>query len=93
MSASYFIYYRTDAQGAEVRRIVRELQDLIARDAGIRGRLMRRADDASTWMEVYEGIADCAAFDRVSAAAIERSGFARLLGPGVERHVERFVPG
>ena len=44
---------------------------------------MRRRDDPSTYMEIYEGVEDAAAFE----ALLEAEG--RKLG--VERHVERFV--
>jgi hypothetical protein len=44
---------------------------------------MRRRDDPSTYMEVYEDVQDVPAFE----AALAREG-ARL---GVERKLERFV--
>jgi hypothetical protein len=52
-------------------------------ECGVRGRWLRRRDDPSTYMEVYEGVRDEAAFE----ALLEREG-ARL---GVQRKVERFV--
>lgn len=91
IATSYFIYYRTVADPADVRRVVGELQRMLAVEAGVRGRLMRRADDASTWMEIYESVADAEAFERLEAAVVERSGFARLLAADGRRQVERFV--
>jgi hypothetical protein len=44
---------------------------------------MRRRDDPTTYMEVYEEVVDEAAFE----AVLEREG-ARL---GVPRHLERFI--
>jgi hypothetical protein len=44
---------------------------------------MRRRDDPATYMEVYEGVSDEAAFE----AVLEREG-AKL---GVARRLERFV--
>lgn len=44
---------------------------------------MRRRDDPATYMEVYEGVADEAAFE----AVLEREG-AKL---GVARRLERFL--
>ena len=55
----------------------------IERRCGVRGRWMRRRDDPSTYMEVYEGIQDAAAFE----AVMEREA-APL---GLQRRVERFV--
>jgi hypothetical protein len=52
---------------------------------------MRRADDSTTWMEVYEAVSDAPRFERALGSAVERFALARLLGAGAERHVERFV--
>ena len=52
-------------------------------ECGVRGRWMRRRDDPATYMEVYEGVTDEAAFE----ALLEREG-AKL---GVARRLERFV--
>jgi hypothetical protein len=93
VSTSYFIYYRTAADAAEVRRVAGALQARLARESGVNGRLMRCADDPATWMEVYEGIDDPAAFERAEAAAVEQVGFARLLAADARRHIERFVAG
>lgn len=88
---SYYVYYRSDADPAEVRRIVEGVQRDLARETGVHGRLLRRADGTATWMEVYEAVADPAGFERAVAAAVARAGFERLLAPGERRHIERFV--
>jgi Domain of unknown function (DUF4936) len=62
---------------------VQSLFDLVEKQCGVRGRWMRRRDDPETYMEVYEGVADEAAFE----ALLEREG-AKL---GVARRVERFL--
>ena len=54
----------------------------LERACGVRGRWMRRRDDPSTYMEVYEDVRDEAAFE----ALLEREG-AKL---GVTRRLERF---
>jgi len=72
------------ARVAEVRAGVERLFAVIERDCGVRGRWMHRRDDATTYMEVYEGVKGEAAFERL----LEREG-AKL---GVQRRVERFVP-
>ena len=71
------------ARLAELRAGVERLFALLERDFGVRGRWMRRRDDATTYMEVYEGVKDEAAFERL----LEREG-AKL---GVQRRTERFV--
>ena len=93
MSVSLFVYYRVAAATeAAVRARVDALQTEVFAATGIRGRLLRRRDDPSTWMEVYEAVDDTAAFEQVLDAALARHGFAALLGPGEVRHSERFVP-
>ena len=62
---------------------VEKLFGEIEKQCGVRGRWMRRRDDPSTYMEVYEEVKDAAAFE----ALLEREG-AKL---GVQRKLERFV--
>lgn len=81
---SYFVYYRVDADRVtslhdEVQRMFRTIEAA----TGVRGRWMRRGDEAATYMEVYEGVNDERAFESLLA-----SEGAKL---GLERHVERFV--
>ncbi len=81
---NYYVYYKVPAERlAEVRGAVAELLRAIEGATGVRGRWMRRPDDSSTYMEVYEGVSDDAAFE----ALLEREG-GRL---GVQRKVERFI--
>jgi hypothetical protein len=88
---SYYIYYRTSAETDEVRRVVETMQRALARETGIEGRLMRRADDPTTWMEVYEAVPDASGFERSLEAAVVRFDLERLLAADARRHVERFV--
>jgi hypothetical protein len=81
---NYYVYYRLDPASAESSRAkVQAIFDAVERRTGVRGRWMRRRDDAATFMEVYEGVRDAAAFEALLAAE-----GARL---GVERKVERFI--
>lgn len=82
---NYYVYYKVDPERvAEVRRSVLRLFDRVERECGVRGRWMRRRDDATTYMEVYEGVADEQAFEAL---------LAREAPPlGVERRLERFIP-
>jgi len=81
---NYYIYYKVPAERVgHLRPIVHELFSAVEKRFGVRGRWMRRRDDPSTYMEVYEGVDDESAFEALMA----REG-ARL---GVERRIERFV--
>ncbi len=81
---SYYVYYRVDAARVEAIRIaVRALFDAIERETGVRGSWMRRRDEATTFMEVYEGVADERAFEAVLAR--------ESAALGLERKTERFV--
>ena len=81
---NYYIYYRVPADALErVRLAVHALFAAAEKQCGVRGRWMRRRDDPSTYMEIYEDVEDTAAFE----ALLEREG-AKL---GVERKLERFV--
>lgn len=81
---SYYVYYRVDAARVEAIRIaVRALFDAIERETGVRGSWMRRRDEATTFMEVYEDVAD----ERVFEAVLARES-AEL---GLERKTERFI--
>jgi hypothetical protein len=81
---NYYVYYKVEAARAKALHAeVKALLAAIERHTGVRGRWMRRRDDPSTYMEVYEGVTDQAAFE----ALLEREG-AKL---GLTRKVERFV--
>lgn len=81
---NYYVYYRLEPSRAEsLRAAVESMFGKIERQFGVRGRWMRRRDDSSTYMEVYEGIADEAAFE----AFLERE----CAVSGVERKMERFL--
>ena len=91
MKHSYYIYYRTGAEAAQIRAAVTAMQAELAAATGVAGRLLSRVDDRTTWMEVYEDVADPDRFERELAACVERSGVRALLQAGAERHVERFT--
>ena len=81
---NYYVYYKVDAARLPaLRSLVDDLFRKAEAKFGVRGRWMRRRDDAATYMEVYEGVRDAAAFD----ALLESEGAAL----GVERRIERFV--
>jgi hypothetical protein len=81
---NYYVYYRIEpARLRELWSKVQQLFLLIEKETGIRGRWMRRRDDPTTYMEIFEGVKDEAAFE----ALLEREG-AQL---GLQRKVERFI--
>jgi hypothetical protein len=89
---SIYVYYKIP-EGSEpaVQPAARQIIDRVAELSGVRGSLLRRRDPPETWMEVYEGVADEASFDRALQSAVAASGFAEA-AEGASRHTERFVP-
>jgi hypothetical protein len=88
---NFYIYYRV-VPTAQALAAAGALLAHVERQSGINGRLMQRADDPATWMEVYEGVADLDGFRTALAAAEAASGIAGCLAPGARRVCERFVP-
>jgi hypothetical protein len=81
---SYYVYYRVDASRLPaLRQEVERLFDTIEGACGVRGRWLRRRDEPTTYMEVYENVSD----ERTFEALLEREA----AGLGLQRHVERFV--
>jgi hypothetical protein len=81
---NYYVYYKVSA--AQLDQVRPRVEDLFRRaklDFGVTGRWMRRRDDPTTYMEVYEGVKDESGFE----ALLEREG-AKL---GIARKVERFI--
>jgi hypothetical protein len=90
MTASVFIYYRVAAASAEdVRVAATALLEGVERLCGVGGRLMQRADDALTWMEVYPQVSDPALLQAAIAQALPESGLELLLAGS--RHTEVFI--
>jgi hypothetical protein len=93
MSFSCFIYYRVAEEARErVAREVSAMQARLREKSGFAGRLLHRADDPSTWLEIYEGVTDAPAFEATLAGLVRDCGIDRLLAAGEVRHVERFIP-
>ena len=82
---NFYVYYKIrPEQLAQLRPAVERLFETIEGETGVRGRWMRRRDDPTTYMEVYEGVSDEAQFE----ALLRREGGALLTLP---RKVERFI--
>ena len=81
---NYYVYYKIEpSQLRQLWPLVQQLFLEVEKQTGIRGRWMRRRDDPTTYMEVFEGVRDEAVFEKL----LESAG-ARL---GVQRKVERFI--
>lgn len=91
MKYSYYIYYRVPVGNARpAHAVVSAVQRDLANVIGIAGRLLRRRDDETTWMEIYEGVADSQRFEAELAGLVEHHGLASLLAPGSTRKQEIF---
>lgn len=91
MKQNLYVYFKLNGQpSSEVKRALIALQgELRARFDGVHIELMRRRDDADTWMEVYEGISDANAFSNALHVGLNTYGVARFR---LARHEEWFVP-
>jgi hypothetical protein len=88
---SYYVYYRVPAENAKrARAAVSALQRQLTSVSGIGGRLLRRRDDETTWMEIYENVADAVRFEATLAELVKHHGLAALLVPGSSRKQEIF---
>jgi hypothetical protein len=81
---NYYVYYKVDSARLPGLRVsVEQLFKAVKAQFNIQGRWMRRRDDPSTYMEVYEGVTDPEAFE---ALMEKETGTIDL-----ERRVERFI--
>jgi hypothetical protein len=81
---NYYVYYKVPPERlAEIASAVQLLFQTAKQNFSVHGRWMRRRDDPTTYMEVYEGVSDEAGFEGL----LEREG--ALLG--LPRKVERFI--
>lgn len=91
MTLNYYVYYRVPPENAEsARAAIARLQEELASRAGVSGRLLRRRDDATTWMEVYEDVHDAAKLESALAELVREHGVGALLQPGTSRRQEIF---
>jgi Domain of unknown function (DUF4936) len=89
--ASFYVYYRVaPLQQAATQTAVLQLFALMQAQTGVAGRLQCRLDDATTWMEIYEGVADAEAFNSALQRNAEACGLQTLPGDA-QRVIERFT--
>ncbi|MBL8484921.1 MAG: DUF4936 family protein [Rhodocyclaceae bacterium] len=96
MQIDYYIYYRLaqPERCAEFGAALALMQASLHAATGVAGRYRRRVDDAGTWMEIYEGVADPRSFEVELGLQVQRHDLYAYLVPGSARHMERFrIPG
>ncbi|MEO8847555.1 MAG: DUF4936 family protein [Casimicrobiaceae bacterium] len=86
----FYVWYRVAGDVAHAREAVTAMMLDVAMRTGVAGRLFERAEDATTWMEVYAEIEDRPAFERGLVRAVKAHGVDALADGG--RHVECFSP-
>ena len=89
-NSHYYVWYRVAGDPAAARAAVDALLRDVLGATGVAGRLLVRRDAPTTWMEVYEDVADAEGFDHALAAGVARHGVAAYVEGGV-RHAEPFV--
>ena len=73
------------------RRAVMTLFEELRATAGVSGRLARRLDDATTWMEIYEPVADMGFFKSLLESRAQLHQLDLLVAEGSHRNIEIFV--
>ena len=92
MPLNYYIYYRVaPADAARARAVIDAVQLALRQATGIQGSLLRRDDDPSTWMEIYEGVADSHRFEAALERLLAQHSFDGCLAAAARRHTERFA--
>ena len=89
MSLSYYIYYRVAAP-AQARKLVRHIQSALKIETGIEGRLLKKRDDPSMWIEIYEEVGDGGKFEQALGVILQAADFSSALAAGSVRHMECF---
>ena len=85
-----YVYYRiAPARATHAAERIDALLQAMARYCGTPPRRLVRCDDATTWMEIYEAIADWPSFETALQDQLAALGIADVVdGP---RHLECFV--
>jgi uncharacterized protein DUF4936 len=86
---NYYVYYKVPPERlAEITVAVELLFQTVKQNFGVHGRWMRRRDDPTTYMEVYEGVRDEPGFEDL----LEREGALLRLPRKVERFISAETP-
>jgi hypothetical protein len=90
--ASLYVYYRIrPAERVRACALTALLLDRVDRQFGVRGRVLTRCDEPDLWMEIYEPVAQPAAFRAALDETCAQIEFATILAPGQVRHCECFL--
>jgi len=89
-ASHFYVWYRVTGDPAAARAAVDALLRDVQRATGVAGRVLVRRDDPTTWMEIYEDVADAGRFERALADAVARHAVAAHAAGGA-RHAEPFV--
>ncbi len=91
MTLVFYVYYKVAPEAeSSARELAHTLLARISDQSGIRGKLLRRRDDPSTWMEVYEGVPDGTEFEAALTKVAGSLGFLDVLKAGTTRRLEIF---
>lgn len=85
----YYVWYRVAQADRDTETAVRGMLARLACRSGVAGTLKKKRSEPRLWMEVYEGVTDAAAFERLLAQALDEYDVEMFLdGP---RHTECFL--
>ncbi|HRQ57986.1 MAG TPA: DUF4936 family protein [Azoarcus taiwanensis] len=91
--ASIYVYYRLRADVSSETACARiaTMQQAVTERTPVTARLMRRLEDTTTWMEIYEHVTNVREFEAVLAEEVAVARLDDLIEPGSARHIEHFV--
>lgn len=89
--SDYYVYYKVRAERTvDYLPVVIAMQSDVYRLSGVRGRLKKKSSDASTWMEIYEGVHQRLLFEAALADCVVRFGVEQFHLDGSARKSEIF---
>ena len=86
----FYVWYTVTGDLHAAVGAVGAMFDALRERTGVVGRLLARRDDPSTWMEIYEDVADPLGFERALGALAAEHGVLAFVEGG-KRHTERFA--
>jgi hypothetical protein len=86
----YYVWYRVIGDVDTALPAIEAMLTDVTTATGVVARLRARRDEPRTWMEIYENVADAAAFEPALAACVAKHEAASWAEGGT-RHTEAFV--